>query len=192
MDVVSYLLGKNSSGGGGGLDWSIIGYEDTPQSIIDGYNYALNIKNNWNSSVVSFNYKEDKNLVYFPLVDTSNVNQMISTFSGCYCLTNVPELDTSNVTIMTQSFYNCYALKYVSVLNTSKVTTFNNVFSNSPSLNDESLDNILQMCINATSYNGTKTLSQMGFNKYIYPVTRIQSLPHYQDFINAGWTIGYN
>lgn len=193
MDIVSYLLGKNSSsGGGGGLDWSLLGYENTPESIIDGYNYALNIKNNWDSSVTSFSYEGDNNLVYFPLVDTSNVTSMISTFSRIPTLAYIPELDTSNVISMIQTFYGSSGLKYIPLLNTSKVTTFTDVFSNNPNLNDESLDNILQMCINATSYNGTKTLSQIGLNRYNYPASRIQALPHYEDFINAGWTIGYN
>ena len=47
MDLFSYLLGKKSGGSGGGggtgLDWTKIGYEGTPQSIINGYNYAKNI-----------------------------------------------------------------------------------------------------------------------------------------------------
>ena len=34
-------------------DWSEIGYEDTPQVIIDGFNYAKNIKDNWDSSITN-------------------------------------------------------------------------------------------------------------------------------------------
>jgi hypothetical protein len=47
------------------------------------------------------------------------------------------------------------------------------------------------MCINATSYTGTKTFSKFGFNSGYYAASKIQSLPSYQDFITAGWTIGY-
>ena len=58
------------------------------------------------------------------------------------------------------------------------------------SLSDTSLDNILQMCINATSYTATKTLNHIGIYLDTYPASRIQALPHYQDFLDAGWTIG--
>lgn len=32
-------------------DWSELGYENTPQAIIDGFNYAKDIKDNWDSSI---------------------------------------------------------------------------------------------------------------------------------------------
>lgn len=32
-------------------DWSELGYENTPQTIIDGFNYAKDIKDNWDSSI---------------------------------------------------------------------------------------------------------------------------------------------
>ena len=57
------------------------------------------------------------------------------------------------------------------------------------SLTNESLDNILQFCITSKIENGT--LKYLGLTSNYYPATTIQSLPHYQDFINAGWTIGY-
>ena len=46
MDLTSYLLGKKSSGGGG-LDWTAIGYTQSPKSISDGYTYAKQIYDNW-------------------------------------------------------------------------------------------------------------------------------------------------
>lgn len=38
-------------------DWSEIGYEDTPQVIIDGFNYAKDIKDNWDSSITDMRRK---------------------------------------------------------------------------------------------------------------------------------------
>lgn len=32
-------------------DWSQLGYEDTPQTIIDGFNYAKDIKDNWDDNI---------------------------------------------------------------------------------------------------------------------------------------------
>ena len=64
----------------------------------------------------------------------------------------------------------------------------------------QSLDNILQMCISATSYAGQKTLAQLGFKKTIdgvdvYPESRFvnnPNIPHYQEFLDAHWALGYS
>lgn len=210
----------NVSGGGSSIpDWTQIGYDSVPQSLIDSFNYSKNIYDNWDSSVTNLGNRffSDTNLVYMPLVDTSNaidmtqtfaysalsyipmintsnVNVMSTTFRDCKNLIRFPLLDTSEVTNMSTMFANCNKLIEIPLLNTSKVSAsngFSNTFSGCPNLLDTSLDNILQMCINATSYRGTKTLAKLGFNVTNYPVSRIQALPHYQDFIDAGWTIGY-
>lgn len=222
MDILSYLLGKNSSGGGGGsdLDWSAIGFNGTPQAIVDGYNHAVEIMNNWDSTRTSFGttFQEDRNLVIMPLIDISNVTTMANAFNGnstltaiallntenvtrmnecfggCAGLTSVPKFNTKNVTTMQKMFLNCYNLASVPLFDTSGLTgnSFYSMFGNCPNLTDTSLDNILQMCINATGYTGTKSLSTLGITSTsIYPTTRIQALPHYQAFLNAGWTIGY-
>lgn len=247
---------------GGDLDWSAIGYNSTPKSIADGYNYAKYIQENWidnTSKLTDFPYVvicpmvslgnrtntsyfggEIKSLIEIPLIDTSNITNMGSMFANnsglktiplldtsnvtnmdsmfqhCSALTEIPLLDTSKVTSMQSMFQYCSSLKSIPqintsnvtsfantfryctnlmtlpVLNTSKVTNFNNAFGNCYNLTDTSLDNILQMCINATAYTGTKTLKILGIsNTTYYPVSRIEALPHYQDFIDAGWTIGY-
>lgn len=202
-----------SISGGGDLDWSAIGYDTTPESITEGYNYAKEIQEEWTptsrlvdgykdvlicpyidissrTSLSLFAY-QCRSLISIPLLDTSNVTDMGSTFSGCSALTIIPLLDTSNVANMSGTFAACSSLTTIPLLNTSNVTNMYNMVYNSPNLSNNSLDNILQMCIGATSYTGTKTLKTLGFTNGNYPVSRIQALPHYQDFIDAGWTIGY-
>ena len=197
MDLFSYLLGKNSSGGtGGDIDWNAIGYNSTPQSIVDGYNYALQIKNNWTQESLSSRFLNDINLVYMPLVDTSTSISMFQTFYGCTNLVKIPQLDTYSVTTMQQAFYGCTNLVEIPQLDTNNITggstSLKNVFTNCQKLNNESLNNILSMCINVrTKYTGTRSLAHLGFTATNYPIERIQSLPKYQDFIDAGWTIGY-
>lgn len=129
-----------------------------------------------------------------PLLDTSNVMYMQYMFQNCENLITIPQINTSNVTDMRYMFSGCTALSQVPLLNTSSLrgsNAFNNMFLNCPSLTTQSLDNVLQMCINATSYSSTKTLAKLGFTSTNYPAATIQALPHYQDFIDAGWTIGY-
>lgn len=126
------------------------------------------------------------------LFDTSSATNMQNMFSSCYKLEEIPKFNTSNVTNMSAMLQNCQSLKTVPILDTAKVTNFSYMFYSAFNLTDASLDNILQMCINATAYTGTKTLNTLRINNTTYyPASRIQALPHYQDFINAGWTLGY-
>lgn len=131
------------------------------------------------------------NLETVPTMDTSSVTNMPNMFQSCMALTTIPLLNTSNVDNMSSMFAYCYALTTVPVFNTSKVTNFTNMFQSCSRLTDSSLNNILEMCINATSYTGLKTLARLGLTSSNYSVSRIQALSHYQDFIDAGWTIGY-
>lgn len=211
MDTFSYLLGKKSGGGGGGsdLDWSAIGFNKTPQSIIDGYDLAVKIQNEWGSSSTLSNYSD---VLFVPLVDvsnrtsfsyfasncyrlidvalldTSNATNLGNMFSGCYALESVPQFNTSKATTMGGMFQNCYNLKNVPQFNTSNVTFFGNMFISCTKLSDESLNNILAMCINATSYTGTKTLAILGITNRTLK-NKVPTLSNYQAFLDAGWTI---
>lgn len=194
MDITSYLLGKKSSGGGGsGLDWSAIGYSNTPQTIIDDYNYAKQIYDNWeNIGDLSSKFANDTKLVMFPLVDTSNATLMTNMFSNCVNLEYVPLLNTSNVEQMRLMFTGCSNLIFVPQFDTSKVIRMSSMFSSCTKLSDDSLDNILKMCININpNYTRAKTLYELGLTSSYYSASRIQALTSYQDFIDAGWTIGY-
>ena len=155
------------------------------------------------------------NLINIPLLDTSNVITMANMIRGCTSLKTIPLLDTHNVTAMNnmfiyssniesiplldtskvttfnQMFYNCTNLKTFPKLDASKVTDFSYMFYGCNSLTNESLDNILQMCIGATSYTGDKNLLMFQMNQTYYKGARMRSLPHYQDFINAGWSLGW-
>lgn len=209
------ILGVTGTLEASDIDWSVIGYSGEPEEIQNNYDYAVNIKNNWTlasnlqykfrSSLMKFMPLVDTStatsmfgmfqycygLISVPLLNTSKVTTMGSMFQYCYSLESIPPMDTSNVVIMGNMFQNCVSLKNVPILNTNKATNLNNMFEYCENLSNESLDNILQMCIGANSYTSTKTLNQIGIKKSIYPATRIQALPHYQAFINAGWTIGY-
>lgn len=126
-------------------------------------------------------------LANVPAYNTSNGTSMRSMFQSCISLETAPSIDTSNCQDITNMFMSCSKLKNVPIYNWSSVTTISNVFNGCNKLTDESLDNILQSYITATSYTGTKNLSTSGFNSSLK--NRCSSLPHYQDFVNAGWSI---
>lgn len=124
------------SGGGYPPDWSEIGYEDTPASIIEAFNYAKEIQDDWDSSVTRLNNKfgNDDNLKYMPLVNTSNVIDMYNTFADCPFLEAVSLLDTHRVTVMQYMFLRCTSLRNIPLLDTSNVTTMYGMFSSCISL----------------------------------------------------------
>lgn len=131
-------------------------------------------------------------LTSIALLNTSSVTSMEGMFKGCSILETIPQFNTASVTNMRQMFINCYNITTIPLLNTALVTNFGGMFQSAGShLTTASLDNILQMCINATSYSGTKNLSTLGFESRNIASATIQALPHYQDFLDAGWTIGY-
>ena len=219
-------------------DWSVIGYEDTPQTIIDGFNYAKQVQDNWNPNVTSLNgkFQKDTNLLVLPMVDTSNVTNfnnfcadarhliympLIDTskaktlqnaFSGV-AIIDFQALDTSNCTNFNSAFSNNKSLKHFKTIDTSNGTNFinmfkdseqlqdvdlldlssatnlQNMFQNCSQLTDYSLNNIMQMCIGATSYTGTKTLRQLGIGSS--KASHVTQLEKYADFVNAGWTTGW-
>ena len=219
LDEYSELI-DSIPAGGGDIDWSAIGFDGMPQAIQDGYDYAIEIKNNWNSSSSLIGkFYNDYKLVFMPSVNTSGKTSTVQMFSyayslisvalfdmssvtkasemfrDCHSLKNIPKFNTSNVTTMNRMFSNCYSLTTVPFLDTSSIAGaggISSMFDNVNDLTNESLDNILQMCITATLFTGTKTLVTLGIrSSSSYPTTRIQALPHYQDFLDAGWTIGY-
>lgn len=168
MDVFSYLLGKQQGGSsGGGRDWSEIGYSSEPESIQDGFDYAKNIKDNWDSSVTSLDAKfaRDTNLIYMPLVDTSNVTDFNNVFNECYGLVEVPLLDTSKVTDMRGTFSNCNSLKKIPLLDTSKVTYMMMCFANCyslktiPQLNTSRVTNMVETFSNCNNLSEIPNLN---------------------------------
>ena len=202
-------------------DWSQIGYTTTPQDIIDRFDYSKDIADNWDSSLTSLNsmFYNNKTLRYMPLVDTSNVRSLnstwessnvieiplldtsnvsgwVSTFSNCTQLTKIPSLDMSKATYVSsnagikQTFYYCSNLKDVPVLDVSNATQLDRMFENCSKLSNESLNNIMQMCINSkVAYAGYKTLKAVGLSSA--QATTCQSLSNWDAFVAAGWSSGY-
>ena len=132
-----------------------------------------------------------KNLITIPQLNTSNVTNMKQMFQECSNLTTIPLLDTSKVTGMSGMFNGCSNLTTIPLLDTSKVTEIATIFNGCTSLSDDSLNNIMQMCINATSYTDTdtKTLQYIGLTQE--QADKCKTLSNYSAFTSAGWTTGY-
>ena len=124
---------------------------------------------------------------WFLTADFSNVYDLQLTFPE---IQTVPNIDTSNVQSL--SFNGCENLVTIPLLATSNVSSMAGAFLGCTSLSNESLNNILQMCINATNY-GTelydRRLSSIGLTAEQAQVCT--TLSNYQAFTNAGWITGY-
>lgn len=196
-------------------DWSELGYSNTPQGILNDFNYAKEIYDNWDNTQTNLSSKfaSDTTLKYMPLVDTSNATNTMSMFNGCSNLINlplinisnvtntaqmfascsslesIPQLNMQNVTMTNIMFFSCSKLRTIPVLNFSKVTNMTNIFTSCPSLSNDSLNNILQTLAGATLYTGTKTLRNIGLSSS--QATTCTGLSNWSALQNAGWTTGY-
>lgn len=194
MDVVSYLLGKNASGGGGGGSDAKI----KPATLQFGSSAGATIHTELidASEMNSFEYMFTNCIceeIDLSTWNNTKVTKMRQMFSNCSNLKTVKigsGLDTSHVTRVDSMFNGCSSLENIPAFNLSSVTNMSSMFTNVGSkLTDESLNNILLTCISATSFTGTKKIRSIGIGANFYPTERIETLPSYQAFLNAGWTI---
>ena len=123
-----------------------------------------------------------------------NLEKGTGLFRNCKKITAFSSLSFSKLENMEQMFEYCTALTTIPIIDTSKIIIMTNAFANCPNLSNTSLNNILQMCINATHYNSTsnktKTLKEIGLSKS--QAIACMELSNYSAFENAGWTIGYS
>lgn len=141
-------------------------------------------------------FQDFKSLVNAPQLDTSNISTMVQAFGGCSSLVTAPTLNTSKVYDAQGLYMNCSSLVNVPIYDTKNIketmgtqTRNQNMFSGCPSLSNESLNNILRMCINMGVYSSHRTLRRVGLSSD--QATICQSLSNWNDFVAAGWTTGY-
>lgn len=117
-------------------------------------------------------------------------NNATSMFDCCYSLVTAPSMDTSNIQTWIKMFSGCTNLVNVPAYNISSCDTFglSYAFKDCRSLSSESLNNILEMCINIPS-TPFKTLARLGLTEE--QATTCTGLSNYQAFLAAGWTTGY-
>ena len=136
--MIAYLNGRKIKGvefnESGGLDFSVIGYDETPDYLQDGMNYAIEVKNNWkagqNNNMFQ-KYANNKNLVFYPKFN-GVIYSLEKTFMGCAMLqvVDLDLFDTSTMKNMSGVFQGCESLVHAKVnkLNTSAVTNMSSAF----------------------------------------------------------------
>ncbi len=151
-----------------GLDLS-----DIPKTSLDGF------------------FSDLKNLKKISFKSENNITSMSTMFYYCQKLEEVDfsNVDASKVVDMSNMFYSCNRLKTITELDTNKLVNMSGAFYNCTALSNDSLNNILAMCANATSYSGTKTLQSIGLSSY--QATICTGLSNWAAAQSAGWTTGY-
>lgn len=135
------------------------------------------------------------NIITVPLFDTSNVTDFGEMFAYNTGIVTSPQFDTSKANSIYYMFRGCTNLVNVPILNTANlgngIANFNMTFFGCPNLSNESLNNILAMCIGAVKITDTnkKTLKYIGLNQT--QAETCQTLSNWDAFVEAGWSTGY-
>jgi len=163
----------------------------TTQSMFDNCNSITEIPllNTGNVTNMNAMFYRCYALTSVPQIDTSKCTNTSSMFSGCNHLTSIPQIDTSNVTNMYYMFGDASLIQTIPLLNTAKVTNMQNMFRNCSALTNDSLNNVLAMCVGASAYSGTKTLKYIGLSST--QATTCTGLSNWSACQSAGWTTGY-
>lgn len=103
-------------------EFDIMGYNGSEQPLFGYLEYSKDVVKNWDADQVLMNrFRNDKDLIFMPKVDTSNADNMTAMFSGCINLLQVPLLNTANVVHFDEMFYNCTSLTTIPQFDTSNL-----------------------------------------------------------------------
>lgn len=151
-------------------EFDVLGYSGTEEPINSYLNYSKDIVKNWDDSQTGLmnRFRNDKNLVFMPKVDTSKAENVQSMFSGCVNLMQVPLLNTANVVHFDEMFYNCSSLTVVPQFNTANLYSAQLMFGGCSKLvsvplldftNAKELRYMLSACSELTDLKGFINLS---------------------------------
>ena len=135
-------------------------------------------------------FEQCSNLASIPNFNTSKVTEMIYMFRGCSNLTNIPNFNTSNVRDMSFMLMWCSNLTSIPQLDTSNATSMYQMFTSCNNLSNESIQNIVNMCINSNITDVTyKNINNKNSYSPLYS-TKFDSTYYsnrLEDLTNAGW-----
>ena len=152
----------------------------------------INVLDCSNVTTLASAFKSNPSIISINRVIAPKATISTTMFNGATTLVTAPEIDTSNFTAMNGMYIQCSSLVNVPVYNASNATTLWNMFQNCARLSDDSLNNILAMCLTVTDKytdeGGKKLLKNVGLSSA--QLGRCMKLPNWQAVLNAGWTRG--
>lgn len=132
---------------------------------------------------------ELKDLIKKINLDLKNVKSAADLFLNCQNLEEVNIKNAENITSTSNMFYGCKKLREISEFNINNIsgTSAYDMFGNCPSLSNNSLNKILNICKNFSLSN--KTLKYIGLSET--QATTCTTLSNWANCEAAGWTTGY-
>lgn len=114
----------------GGRDWSEIGYNAEPSFIEEGFEYAKEIKENWDETATSsmYEFDNDSNLIFLPTLNYDNRTNISAMCRDCTNLQYVDLIHAPIATRIDNLFNNCDSLKYAPIY-APNAQLANNLFS---------------------------------------------------------------
>ena len=134
-------------------------------------------------------FEQSNKLTKVGVITIPSATDIHSMFGNANKLLEVNMQETGNVTNFSYLCSDCASLVTFHTIDMSSSTSIINMFSSCPKLSDDSLNNIMESLITATSYTGTKTLAYIGLTSE--QATKCTTLSNYSAFTAAGWTTGY-
>lgn len=103
---------------GGEPDWTELGYEEAPASVMDGFDYAKEIRDDWDSSVTdrANQYRGDREIKYFPEVNISNIANATNMFNGSSLTSFVENGEWTSLATAESMLRNCLSLSNVDLI----------------------------------------------------------------------------
>ena len=132
------------------------------------------------------------NLINASTINAPNVTTANAIFNQCSSMITAPEIILPKATITRHILSHCTSLVNVPVYDFPLATNLDNMFYNDTALSDESLNNIMQTCINLTAFTAigkNLTLKYIGLTEE--QANKCKTLSNYSAFTAAGWTTGY-
>lgn len=128
-----------------------------PSGIQDGYDYAVQIKQNWDSSITTASrlFQDNRQLLFMPDVELKHATNFYYAFSECSSLMQIAtdNWDTSSATNFNRAFYHCYALTELPDIDLSGASNISEMFigcqvTSVPNYNTSSATNMKSMFAN--------------------------------------------
>lgn len=132
------------------------------------------------------------NLTEIPLIDTSNIITMYSTFSRCSKLTTIPLLNTSKLIDMTNTFDHCTSLISIPLIDTSNVTHMDSCFSfcssltEIPQFNTSKMKQMQRTFSSCNSLTSVPRLDASNITSIYYIFNGCNNLTNFGGFQNLG------
>ena len=130
------------------------------------------------------------NITTLSLFDVSGVNEAGEVFDNCVNLVSVPNFNFSILTNLQSAFYNCYNLTSVPQFYAPKLLNIRKTFAYCNNLSNESIQNIINICLNANIPAANKNLMVSSTDSPFYKtnITNSRYSNRLSALSSAGWS----